>query len=535
MTSLINLTSSQVPMISSPAINGNVNQNPVLKNASILIIDDNESNIQVLGGLLKKHDCNVLTANDADKGLKIAEKKIPDLILLDVLMPATNGFETYTLLKQNEITCSIPVIFITASDDPRDLQKGFDLGAVDYISKPFNPVELIARVTRHLKLDSEKKQAKVLFNSQYHSFVTLDKNFRIVNFNTKTEREYLLNKKCLEEGGYFLDFIDKADQDFMRRGLEKVFKGKTIEFEKNYIMDGEQKWFHYVVEPIRERTGEISLCVVSGTNVTSKKEAELEDANFLQKINDIYSESQQSLSYAGYIQKAIFPDNLEASGRFKDSFVLFKSKEKVSGDFYWTYDLGEKSLLILGDCTGHGVPGAMLTTISVVLLERVVKYQKVYSPEKILFELNANIVNILRQNNGGVKDGLEMAICLFDHKKKVMEFAGAKRSVVIVEKANLKEIKGDRQEIGGVGTKKFAKQKILLEEGASVYIYSDGITDQLGGEKNKKFKKNKLQQMILAVHNEPMKHQKIAFNEAITKWIGNEEQTDDILLVGVKI
>src|SRR6185369_10765928 len=116
----------------------------------------------------------------------------------------------------------------------------------------------------------------------------------------------------------------------------------------------------------------------------------------------------QGLRYAAYIQRAIFPNNLEVSSQFDDSFVLFKSKEKVSGDFYWTHDLGDKSLLILGDCTGHGVPGALLTTISIVLLERIVKYQQIYSPEKILSELNNNIVAILNQKDGVVKDGLEM-------------------------------------------------------------------------------------------------------------------------------
>src|SRR5207253_7309737 len=159
-------------------------------------------------------------------------------------------------------------------------------------------------------------------------------------------------------------------------------------------------------------------------------------------------------------------------------------KEKLSREIYWTYDLGEKTIQILGDCTGHGVPGALLTTISIVLLERIVKYQQIQSPEKILTELNNNIVSILNQKDGIIKDGMEMAVCVFDKTNGHLEFAGAKRSLIIAHRQEVQEIKGCRQEIGGMDVKLFAKEIIGPIRGKAVYIFSDGFTDQIGGEKN---------------------------------------------------
>jgi PAS domain S-box-containing protein len=508
----------------------------IIKDARILIIDDSESNIKVLGSLLRNYQCEVLTALDAKRGIAIAEAKLPDLILLDVLMPEMDGFEAYELIKRNKKTSSIPVIYLTAVDKTKSMIRGFELGAVDYITKPYNHQELIVRIKSRLKLRKENEYMKAMFDSKSHSFITLNRNMEITNYNTTArERSLLFKHDKLKTGENAFRYIEPADHNFVRKRIENAFKGRIVEFEKSYTVDGEVKWFNYIIEPIKNNILETIGCIISGTDITAKKETEMEDADYLKKINDVFDETQQSIRYASYIQKAIFPNTAEISEQFKDSFLLFKPKEKVSGDFYWTYNLGDRSILILGDCTGHGVPGALLTTISIVLLERIVKYQKIYSPEKILLELNNNIVTILNQKDGGIKDGLEMAVCLFDKTKCTIEFAGARRSLWIAKGEMFEEFKGNRQDIGGVEVKKFTKQTVFPEKGSSVYIFSDGVTDQIGGEKNKKFMKNKLKKIVLTLNDKPMADQKKVFENALTDWMGYEEQTDDILMMGVRM
>ena len=170
-----------------------------------------------------------------------------------------------------------------------------------------------------------------------------------------------------------------------------------------------------------------------------------------------------------------------------------------------------------------------------MLLERLVKYQKIYSPEKILKELNNNIVSVLNTDSGGVKDGLEMSVCLFDKERELIEFSGAKRYIFIVKDRILEEIKGDRLDIGGYPMKMYTMQQINDIKGASIYLFSDGITDQLGGEKNKKFMKKKLSKLILSLNSESMCTQKEIIEDTINNWAEGEEQTDDILLIGIKL
>ncbi|MES2760860.1 MAG: response regulator [Bacteroidota bacterium] len=523
-------------MISESPITSIHTNDLVVKKTRILIVDDSESNIKVLGSVLKKHNYEVLTSIESTRAFDIALEKQPDLILLDILMPHLDGYSVYKLLKDNSKTAAIPVMFISSLNATENLVKGFDLGAVDYISKPFNHDELIARVKHQIKQKTANKHINALFNSQHHTFIIIDENYIIVNFNdTANERELVFTNENYKIGDSILNHINESDREFIVNKFKKGFKGKIVEFERCYFINEKRRWFNYLIEPIKNRSGVVVGCVLSGAEITLKKEENIREIEYHRKVSNLYSEIQQSLSYAAYIQKSILPDNLKLLKYFDDSFVLLRSKEKVSGDFYWNYELENKHLLILGDCTGHGVPGALLTAISIMLLERLVKYEKIHCPEKILFELNNNIVSILNTNSGGVKDGLEMAVCLFDKTEGILEFAAAKRSAFIVKEGVINEVKGDRLDIGGYPMKKYTKQIISNIHGASIYLFSDGITDQIGGDKNKKFMKKKLSKLILSLSMQSMATQKEVIEDTIVNWTKNEEQTDDMLLIGIKL
>ena len=315
-----------------------------------------------------------------------------------------------------------------------------------------------------------------------------------------------------------------------------MFKGKTLSYERNYQVGNNHYWFNYLLEPIHNKQGEIIGCLINGTDITEKKEYVIRANEYHHKIKETHTETQESLSYASYIQKSIYPSEAMLSKQFPDHFVFFQSKEKVSGDLYWSHRFGTKDLLVLGDCTGHGVPGALLTTISVVLLERIVKQNGVTAPDKILSELDILLAETLKQKEGGIKVGLEMAVCLFDRKKGTLEYAGAKRSLMMALGEDTFEIKANRYDLGGGGESKVFKKHLLHPvKGSSLYLFSDGIIDQLGGPHHKKFMKKKLEKNILTINSKPMPQQKVFFKNLLSEWIGQGEQTDDILLMGIKI
>ena len=508
-----------------------------MRTARIVIIDDSASNIKIIATLLRQEGYEVLTALDAHKGLMIAETKLPDLILLDVMMPEMNGFEACELLKANKKTKDIPVIFITAASDTESVLKGLGTGAVDYISKPFIQQELVARVKNHLKFKTSSEYLGALFESKYHSFITLNKNLEIVAFNEiANEREFLFNGDHYKKGEPILKYIPDANRRSFGTKAEGVLKGKTLSYERKYSVKNTSYWFHYVLEPIHNKQGEIMGCLINGTDITEKKGYVTRANDYHQKIKEMYTEAQESLSYASYIQKSIYPAATKLTKQFPDHFVFFQSKEKVSGDLYWSHRFGNKDLLVLGDCTGHGVPGALLTTISIVLLERIVKDNGVTAPEKILREMDLLLSETLKQRDGGIKVGLEMGVCLFDRKKETLVYAGAKRPLIMAHGEDSFEVRADRYDLGGGGeAKTFKKHRMNLVKGSCLYLYSDGIIDQIGGAQQKKLMKKNLEKIILSVNTKPMVQQKAIFEKEICEWIGTGEQTDDILLIGIKI
>ncbi|PBQ33771.1 hypothetical protein CNR22_18945 [Sphingobacteriaceae bacterium] len=508
-----------------------------LNRPRIMIIDDSSANVKIIASLLSKEGYEVLTALDARKGVLITESKLPDLILLDVMMPDMNGFEVCSLLKSKKKTREIPIIFISALSETESLLKGLELGAVDYIRKPFNPPEVLARVKNHLKTHTSSGQLGALFESRYHSFITLNKQLEIVAFNEiANEREFLFNQKLYRIGDSILHYIPLANRLSFETKVKSVFTGKTLSFERKYDADNKHYWFQYLLEPIQNKQGSIVGCLVNGTDITEKKEYAIRANDYHKKLKDIYTETQESLSYASYIQKSIYPQQAILNKQFPDHFILFNSKEKVSGDFYWSHRSGNKDILVLGDCTGHGVPGALLTTISIVLLERLVKDNKITSPEKILSQMDVLVAETLKQKNGGMHVGLEMAICVFDRKSGTLNYAGAKRSLLMAHGDDIFEVKASRHDIGdGNANKTFQKHLIHPVQGSCVYLLSDGITDQIGGSKQKKFMKKNLEKIILSANAKPMIEQKTIFQNAISEWKGNGEQTDDMLLIGVKI
>lgn len=267
------------------------------------------------------------------------------------------------------------------------------------------------------------------------------------------------------------------------------------------------------------------------TKVVMKQKTELEIQNL--EITD-------SINYARRIQSSILPDLKRLKEHFKEAFVMFYPRDIVSGDFYWFDKLDDdKFVLVCADSTGHGVPGAFMSMIGSTLLQDIVSRQRITKPSEILTKLDKQIFSTLNQNLevGVSNDGMDIIVCEFTLKNRHVRFASAMRPVLIVMGGESYYIKGNRASVGGqtVSEKYFDDQEYYLNEGDSIYMFTDGLPDQFGGPEGKKMKIARLKNFIEDIHTLPVDQQEAAIAKYYTEWKGSYDQVDDILFMGVKV
>ena len=255
-----------------------------------------------------------------------------------------------------------------------------------------------------------------------------------------------------------------------------------------------------------------------------------------------------SIRYAMTIQQAMLPEK-ESLDRFFESFIIYKPKDIVSGDFYWFSGFSDKQkgskmqFIAVVDCTGHGVPGAFMSMIGNRLLGEIVNEKRIEDPKEILEMLNKEIRLALRQEQTDNNDGMDLLLCRFLSKNAGtvnLTFSGAKRTLYIVKKATdeLIGLKGERKSIGGIGEKKenlkFTDQELILNRGDKIYLLTDGLIDQNGPDR-KRFGSKKVEDMLVSMNEKPMDQQKNIFDESLAGFMQDEDQRDDITIIGLKI
>ena len=259
-----------------------------------------------------------------------------------------------------------------------------------------------------------------------------------------------------------------------------------------------------------------------------------------------------SINYAKKIQEAILPEENKLKASFPDSFILFKPKDIVSGDFYWISEMKkskdqQKVFFAVADCTGHGVPGALMSMIGNSLLTQLVNEKNIDDPARILNYLRNGIIKVLNQSrhSGENKDGMDIALCsvqkINDDEFK-LAYAGANNPLWILNPSAgavnlLSETKADKQPIGIYQDepKPFTSHSFVLPKGTMIFIFTDGYADQFGGPKGKKFKYNQLRELFISLRYKTMEEQKAIFSQTFENWKGNLEQVDDICLIGIRL
>ncbi|WP_250631198.1 GAF domain-containing protein [Rhodoflexus caldus] len=245
-----------------------------------------------------------------------------------------------------------------------------------------------------------------------------------------------------------------------------------------------------------------------------------------------------SLNYASRIQSAMLPDLAEISRCLPDSFVFFRPRDIVSGDFYWLQEKDGKVLLAAVDCTGHGVPGAFMSMIGIDILNEIVNEKGITEPDQILNLMHQRIRQALKQEITQNRDGMDIALCVIDETGRKLTFSGARTSIVYCQHNQLLEIKGDNVPIGGLQREQdriFTRHIITTETPTTFYLFTDGYKDQFGGENNTKLTARAFKQLLFSMHRQPAETQKTLLANYLEEWMGSHPQLDDILVMGVKI
>lgn len=272
---------------------------------------------------------------------------------------------------------------------------------------------------------------------------------------------------------------------------------------------------------------------------------ELEEKNReIEKQKEIVEEKNwaitSSIEYAKRIQDAIMPTMAQIREVLPESFVYYRPKEIVSGDFYWFAHRNGLSYLAAVDCTGHGVPGAFMSMIGNDHLNQIVNTEQVSRPDRILNRLHEEIQITLKQKHGVSEnhDGMDVALCAIDRNERKALFSSANRYLYLIRNGELSEVKGDHFNIGGVmheDVRQYTLHQFDIQDGDTLYLFTDGVSDQFGGKNSKKFGYKRLKDLLLEIHTMPVDDQRQAFEKALLDWMGTNEQIDDFLLVGVRI
>lgn len=304
-----------------------------------------------------------------------------------------------------------------------------------------------------------------------------------------------------------------------------------------------QRKNEYLEGVIRARTAHI---VDKNVELEAKKEEIEAQRDNLQEQTEIILNKNKtitdSLVFSKGIQEAIMTSRNQIGEMFDDHFILFKPKDIVSGDFYWATQIDGKKVWVTADCTGHGVPGALMSILGTTLLNEIVVKENMHlSANEILDLFRTKLIQAIDRKADkydlSAKCGIDLALCIYDQEKGEMEFSGAYNSAYVVNEEGILEIQGTQQPVGvyKIQDRPFENHKVKINKGDIVYTFSDGFLDQFGGQKNAKFSSKRFKKMILDHKELSMEDQNAKFSEVFENWKGQQRQIDDVTVFGVRI
>ena len=323
---------------------------------------------------------------------------------------------------------------------------------------------------------------------------------------------------------YIIKKNKEAQKEVIKKSI-KINKKNDLIRQKNDSLSAKNKQLKEHQEEIAVQNEELHSFM---EEIKSQRD-EIESKN-----NEIID----SIMYASRIQNSMIPKGKILYSYFEDYFILNKPKDILSGDFFWTAEYDNKVIVVVADCTGHGIPASLLSVLGISSLNEIILKYKNLKPNEILNHLRTKIIIALSQSDSNIeqKDGMDISLMIYDKTTKVVEYSGAYNPFVVVRENKIFSIDGDRMPIGICEAENsFSYNTFKVEKDDVIYMFSDGYTDQFGGEKNKKLKRIRFKEQLIKLSKLPMVVQKERFSLFFNEWKGKNEQVDDVLIIGLKV
>lgn len=288
--------------------------------------------------------------------------------------------------------------------------------------------------------------------------------------------------------------------------------------------------------------GGIAMLVITFIfwNISFRKEVKLRavaEEKLKETLNEVEEKQKEitdSINYAKRIQEAILPSFDFIKTHLPNSFIYYQPKDIVAGDFYWAEKVNNDFFIAAADCTGHGVPGALVSVVCCNALNRTVNEFKLTDPGKILDKTRELVLESFSKNGGDIKDGMD--ISLISINGNTIKWAGANNPLWYYQNNELKEIKANKQPIGKTDhAEPFTTHTIELQKGDSLYLFTDGFADQFGGPKGKKFKYKQLEDLLVSSNDLSISEQHLTLKNTLNSWRGKLEQVDDVCVIGIRV
>jgi len=426
-------------------------------------------------------------------------------------------------------------------------------GVVRYISRPdkvgefLNPMMIFSVLDKieQRPVEVAIQQSEIKLVSHYETIVE-QANDAILVIDIVDGRIHQANAEAARMLGY-------TEEELTKKNLFNLYAPELLEYSSRIVADAwEKKGLIWDDIPFVKKDGnkipvECSAkvtafkarpsIIIYARDITERLRMQneiLEQKKIIEKKN---KDITDSINYAKGIQKAIFPRETEFRKLYPESFILFRPKDIVSGDFYWFRKKNNKILLATADCTGHGVPGAMMSMIGSSMLNEIVSGPEDISPAKVLMRLREKIVQTFVGNQGR-SDGMDITFCQIDKAKMELQYAGALNPIWIARDEQITVTECDRFPVANqedAMSKEFTNHTIELKAGDAIYTFTDGYADQFGGKNKTKFKPKLLRALVLSMQHETMEEQKNILGQTLDEWKGDTEQIDDITMIGIRI
>ncbi len=311
-----------------------------------------------------------------------------------------------------------------------------------------------------------------------------------------------------------------------------------IEQEKRDVITASnskrQKLYILFTLLIAAASGIVAYVVFRSLKITRRQKAEIEIQKEL--VQEKNKEILDSIAYAKRLQDAILPPLSLVTQCLPESFVLYRPKDIVAGDFYWMEQTDDTILIAAADCTGHGVPGALVSVVCSNALNRTVKEFHIEEPGKILNKVRELVLETFEKSEGNIQDGMDISMCCINRNTKEIQWSGANNALWYIHHGEMSEVPANKQPIGKIDNPMpFSTHNLSLQKGDLLYLFTDGYADQFGGPKGKKFKYKQLQRILMENMSMSMEEQKKVLEDNLTQWKGNLEQVDDVLIIGIKL